>query len=112
MALLGASLAVVSSTVLYVNAGVWFVLGGAGTPLSINPYLNINVFGMNLDSVLNDIGVLLVCGVLKKVDCSSLVSRISTVRSVHKVGPAPRPQNQPAGAYANPSVVFGSQGED
>jgi hypothetical protein len=108
--LLGAFLAVMSSTALYTNAGMYFVWGGEGTPVWVNPYLNMMVFGLNLDSVLNDIGMLLVCGVLKKVDCSSLVSHISTIRSVHKVGPASQPQ--PAGAYADLSVVFGSQEGD
>ena len=95
MTLLGASLAVVSSTALYINAGMFFVLGGMGTPFLASPYLNILVFGLNLDSVLNDVGMLLVCGVLKKVDGTSLVRRISTTLSPpssarrHAVEPSP-----------------------
>jgi hypothetical protein len=92
MTLLGASLAVVSSTALCVNTGMFFVLGGMGTPFWANSYLHVLVFGMNLDSVLNDIGMLLVCGVLKKADCSSLVIRISTSgpsRTAVKVEPVP-----------------------
>ena len=54
MALFGASLAVLSSTASCANVGIFFVLGGAGTPLFANPYFNIMVLGM-----------LLVCGVLK-----------------------------------------------
>lgn len=80
MTLLGASLAVVSSTALYINMGVFFVLGGIGKPFWTNPYLSIFVFGINLGSVLNDIGMLLVCSVLKKVDSACLVKRVSTVR--------------------------------
>ena len=68
-----------SSTALYINTGLFFVLGGYGTPFWANPYLNIFVFGINLDSVLNDVGVLLVCGVLKKVDGSSLEKGLSTL---------------------------------
>jgi hypothetical protein len=81
MTLLGASLAVVSSTALYINAGMFFGLGGMGTQFWTNPYLNILVFGINLDSVLNDIGMILVCGVLNKIDGSSLVNPIQSVRS-------------------------------
>jgi hypothetical protein len=65
MTLLGASLAVVSSTALHVNMGMLLVLRGPGTPFQTNPCLNAMVFGINLDSVLNDLGMLLVCGVLK-----------------------------------------------
>jgi hypothetical protein len=81
MALFGvASPAVLSSTALCVNAGMFFVLGGAGTPLFANPYLDIMVFGANVGSVLNYLGMLLVCGVLNnKADCSSLVvNRVAT----------------------------------
>ena len=92
MTLLGASLAVVSSTVFYINMGMFFVLGGDGKPFWANPYSHIFVFGVNLDSVLNDIGVLLVCGVLKKVDCSSLVRRAKATfgPSRYSVDPAPQ----------------------
>jgi hypothetical protein len=76
MTLAGASLAVLSSTALYITAFLWSVLGAPGNWWHASPYLNVWVFGMNLDSVLNDVGMLLVCGVLKKVDCSSLVSRV------------------------------------
>ena len=80
MTLLGASLAVVSSTALYINA-IFFNFGDVGTPLWANPYLSISVFGINLDSVLNDIGMLLVCGVLKEVDISPLVNCNPSIRS-------------------------------
>jgi hypothetical protein len=89
MTLLGAILAVVSSTVLYINMGMFFVLGGFGTPFFANPYLNIMVFGMNLDSVLNDIGMLLVCGVLKEADCSSLVRRAKATFGPSRFSVAP-----------------------
>jgi hypothetical protein len=65
MTLAGASLAVVSSTALYINMGLFFVLGGNGKPFYANPYLHVTVFGTNLDSVLNDVGMLLACGVIK-----------------------------------------------
>jgi hypothetical protein len=78
LTLLGGSLAVLSSTALYINGGLFVVLGGSGKPFFANPYLNIFVFGINLDSVLNDVGMLLACGVLQKVDCSSLASILSS----------------------------------
>jgi hypothetical protein len=74
MTLGGVTLAVVSSTVLYVNLLLYFILGGFGKPFFTNPYLNIWVFGMNMDSVLNDVAVLLACGLLKAFSCQSLTS--------------------------------------
>jgi hypothetical protein len=78
LTLLGASLAVISSTALYINFGLFFVLGDYGKPFYANPYLNVMVFGVNLDSVLNDIGMLLACGVVKKITCESVQSMFST----------------------------------
>jgi hypothetical protein len=40
--------------------------------------LHALVFAINLDSVLNDIGMLLACGVLKKITCESVQSIFST----------------------------------
>jgi hypothetical protein len=40
--------------------------------------LNFFVFGINLDSVLNDLGMLLACGVLKKASCAALTKHFST----------------------------------
>jgi hypothetical protein len=90
LTLAGVSLAVISSTALYINLGLWVVLGGYGKPFWTNPYLNVLVFGINLDSVLNDIGMLLACGVIKKITCESVQSIFSTA-AAHKVGPAVPP---------------------
>jgi hypothetical protein len=79
MTLAGASLAVVSSTALYINAGLFIVLGGYGKPFYANPYLHVNVFGMNLDSVLNDVGMLLTSGVVKKFWTSLVQKQTTTV---------------------------------
>jgi hypothetical protein len=81
MTLGGASLAVVSSTALYINFLLRIVLDAPGSQWLANPYLNFFVFGANLDSVLNDTGMLLACGVLKAVDCSSLAKRFSRTAS-------------------------------
>ena len=64
--LCGATLAVVSSTVLYINIILWAVF--FDTFVS-NSWLNPFVFMTPMDSILNDIGMLLVSGL-----CSSLVS--------------------------------------
>jgi hypothetical protein len=107
MTLLGSTLAVVSSKALYINMGMFFILGGDGTPFWINPYLSIFVLGTNLDSVLNDISMLLVCGVLKKFDCEAVAAHFS-IAAKHAITPAP----EPTGAYAEPSIIFASQGDD
>jgi hypothetical protein len=78
LTLVGASLAVLSSTAMYINSGLSVVLGGWGKPLWANPYLNPNVFGYNLDSVLNDVGMLLACGVVKKLTCETVGTLFST----------------------------------
>jgi hypothetical protein len=60
--LIGSTLAVVSSTALYINAILCFTIQG---PFWKAPWLNIFVFGMNFDSILNDVGMLVVSGMLK-----------------------------------------------
>jgi hypothetical protein len=110
LTLAGASLAVVSSTACYINFGLWVVLGGYGKPFYANPYLSVVVFGFNLDSVLNDVAMLLACGVLKKVTYEGVQSRLASFlpATAHKV----EPESQPAGAHAEPSMVFTSQEGD
>jgi hypothetical protein len=78
LTLSGSSLAVLSSTAFYINGGLYFLLGGLGTPFWANPYLHIFVFGVNLDSVLNDFGMLLACGVAKKITFEAVTTRFST----------------------------------
>ena len=75
MTLMGSTLAVVSSSVLYVNIVFFLFLGERGNQFHVSPYLNYLVFGVNLDSVLNDIGMFLVCGVLKKFSFTFLMRR-------------------------------------
>jgi hypothetical protein len=72
------------------SGGLFVVLGDYGNPFWANPYLNINVFAINLDSVLNDIGMLLACGVVKKITCESVQSIFSTA-AAYKVKPAAPP---------------------
>ena len=61
MTLFGSSLAVFSSTALYITAIVNAVQPGSLE----SPWSHALVFGINLDSILNDVGMLFVCGVLK-----------------------------------------------
>lgn len=113
LALLGASLAVISSSALYINGGLWVVLGDHGKPFYANPYLNVLVFGVNLDSVLNDVGMLLACGVVKKITCETVTTRFrsfsATNRKSQKVDPAAPPVfhseacNEPEGELRGPT---------
>jgi hypothetical protein len=57
MTLAGSTLVVGSSTLLYINALLNLALGGVWWE---NPWLNVVVFGMNMDSILNGIGMLVV----------------------------------------------------
>ena len=67
MSLVGALLAVLSSTMVYGNVFYYALNFEAGHPARANPYLNVFVFGVNMDSICNDVGVLLVCGVLTSI---------------------------------------------
>ena len=95
LTLVGASLAVISSTAFYINCGLFVVLGDYGKPFYANPYLHVMVFGINLDSVLNDIGMLLACGVVKKITYESVTKRFRcfsvTSKKSYKVDPAVPP---------------------
>ena len=103
MTLTGSTLAVVSSSALYVNMILYMFLGEMGNQLHTSPYLHYGVFGMNLDSVLNDVGMLLACGVLKTVSCTALAKVFSTAPPAQKVGPAPvvgfTPNSQASSIY-------------
>jgi hypothetical protein len=106
LTLSGACLAVLSSTALYINVMLMFMSGSSLWWSS--PYLNIFVSGMNLDSVLNDIGMLLACGVIKKITCESVQGVFSTA-AAQKVEPAsspadpkhPGPDSDKVGSYKN-----------
>jgi hypothetical protein len=71
----GTGLAVVSSTAMYVCLILYILLGGCGKPFYASPYLNIYVLTFNVDSVLNDIGMLLACGVLKNSSWGEALKR-------------------------------------
>jgi hypothetical protein len=58
--LAGCSLAVLSSSVLYLNFILLILLPAFGP----SPWLNPTVFMINVDSVLNDVGMLLISGIL------------------------------------------------
>jgi hypothetical protein len=90
LTLLGASLAVLSSTAMYINLGLFTGQSGPGKSFHANPYLNPNVFGINLDSVLNDVGMLLACGVIKKITCETVIARFTTA-AAYKVDPSVPP---------------------
>jgi hypothetical protein len=72
---------------MYINAALYVMLGGFGKSLWANPYLNPFVFGFNLDSVLNDVGMLLACGVIKKISCEAVTARLSTAKVDLAVAP-------------------------
>jgi hypothetical protein len=103
MTLSSASLAVLSSTALYVNALMFMALGESGNQWYASPYLNIGIFWINLDSVLNDIGILLACGVLKTASCATLTKYFSTTAN-YTVAPIAQvmgfvPNNQASSIY-------------
>ena len=77
MTLFGSSLAVFSSTALYVN-----VIVNAVQPDFIeSAWSHSFVFGINLDSILNDVGMFFVCGVLKNAKWEHVSDAMSRVRA-------------------------------
>jgi hypothetical protein len=62
--LVGSSLTVVSSSFLYINILLWVLVKG---PFGLVWFLNPLVFGVNMDSVLNDIGMLVLSGTAKEM---------------------------------------------
>ena len=90
-----------SSTALYINCIFFFTIQG---PFWKVPWLNIFVFGINFDSILNDVGMVMASGMLKDVT-GKMISSVPLAFSSKKLSVQP----QPSGGYAGPSVVFASQ---
>jgi hypothetical protein len=99
LTLAGTILTVASSSLLYMNLFLPMTAGipEDGSIFWHSPWLNALVFGINLDSVLNDFGMLLVSGVLKKVSLASMSSKASALRYKIRKGPkcAPAPPATP-----------------
>jgi hypothetical protein len=64
--LIGSTLAVASSTVLYIVMVLQLAWGGHDGEMWSNKWLNVFVFGASANSILNTVGMVLVCGVLKR----------------------------------------------
>jgi hypothetical protein len=64
--LAGSTLAVASSTVLYVMVVLQAMWGGHDGEMWRNKWLNVFVLGVNMNSILNTIGMVFVCGILKR----------------------------------------------
>ena len=62
------------------------------------------MFGINFDSILNDVGMVMASGMLKDVT-GKMISSAPLAFSSKKLSVQP----QPSGGYAEPSVVFASQ---
>ena len=93
LTLIGCALAVGSSTLMYFNYLLWIGVQG---PFASNPWLNPFVFFMPLDSILNDVGMFFVCGVLKTVPpLTVLYSRLFSTATVYATGdPQPALRNE------------------
>ena len=124
MTLTGSTLVVISSIATYINFLFFAVWGDYGKPFWANPYLHPFVFGLNAVAVLNNVGMLLVCGVLKSVSREALKRRFSTAMSQqrptgisviepHKpLSVTPLPQPQPAVGAGGCSSSSGDDDDD
>jgi hypothetical protein len=79
--LVGSTLVVFSSTFLYINCLLCFMIGG---PFWASAWLNVSVFGMNLDSILNDIGMIVLSGALKNASVGAVSKAIISTRASSK----------------------------
>jgi hypothetical protein len=77
MTMFGAALSVLSSTLLYVNFMLWIF--AAGGQCDRSPWSNPFLFGLNMDSICNDVGMIFACGVLKGTSFSASVSVTAAV---------------------------------
>ena len=83
MTLAGASIAVASSSIFYVNFLLRVVMPDTFLP---NPWLNPMVFMVNVQSVLNGLGIAMVSGLLASVSFQKLkqnMDRVSPGSSAH-----------------------------
>jgi hypothetical protein len=107
--LFGSTLAVVSSTVLYVNMVLCFTVPG---PFFSIPWLHIFVFGVNLDSIFNDIGMWFVSGMFEEVYVYLIRAGTSSQKksypSPHR-SVAPMYDCPPAAGRVNGDDVFSSE---
>ena len=99
MTLIGATMASLGSTALYVNIIVW-ALSSRGDPSWSNPYLNPFVFGGNVTSIINDVSMVLVCGVLKSLSVARTYFTFHSPRTNFEVMPLQlQPISFHSGAY-------------
>ena len=93
LTLIGCTLAVGSSTLMYFNLLLYFAFQGL---FHRSPWLHPNVFSIPWDSILNDVGMFFVCGVLKTVPpLTVLYSRLFSTATVHATGgPQPALRNE------------------
>jgi hypothetical protein len=67
LTLVGSTLTVASSTVFYIEALLFVTIGRKIHVFWRSPWLHINVFGANADSILNDIGICLASGMVRNI---------------------------------------------
>lgn len=87
MTLAGSTIMIASSMVLNVMCILFFTLGDHGNPFYASPWLNAFVFWINADSVFNSVGMVFLCGVLKRVPLEALRRRFCLFRA-HQSEPA------------------------
>ena len=82
MTMFGASFSVLSSTLLHVGF-LLAIFGGFGSQCDRSPWLNPFVFGISMDSICDDVGVIFACGVLKKAPSLSVTTIYSASGAQH-----------------------------
>jgi hypothetical protein len=97
MTMCGTTLSVMTSTLLYVNF-FFFFSSKNDSWLNSNPWLNVFVFGINFDSICNDVGMIFICGVLKGASLSNPVS-LTSARVAVVPQPSFIPNSQASSVY-------------
>jgi hypothetical protein len=91
LALGGTMLAVTSSSLLYLNAVLQLLWDVKGSIFTRSPWLNVFVFGVSLDSILNDIGMIIASEALLHLGTATRAAR----KKVAQAGKKKRARKSP-----------------
>ena len=98
--IVGAAIIVFSSSMLYINVILQQVSGSkhSGSRFWIRPWLNFLVFGINMNSILNDFGMMLASGTIRKMSNEGKAYILSKI-----------PSMAPAKVYNEPPLAIEGQ---
>jgi hypothetical protein len=109
--LVGSTVAVTTSTLLYINIMCMIAAGASASENPsiwwTSPWLNAFTFGINMDSVANDVGLALASGILSRMPLSGRMSKRSDRDRNIMVVPEPSfaPNSQASSTYIDAEIT-------